>query len=100
LPHGRKDGVKQPERAEDVHLELRAPLREGHVLYRTVLAVTGVVDERVDASGRAEHRPDGRVDRSRVGDVELDRLDSPLREPGEVRPAARRGEDAVAALFP
>jgi hypothetical protein len=93
--HGGQDGLRDGQRAEDVDVELGAPLRERDLFDGPVLRIAGVVDEDVEAAGAGEHRPDRRGDGRGVGHVEGQRRKAVPVEPREVVFLAGGGENAV-----
>ena len=75
-PHVRQHELRQPGKAEDIDLQLPAGLLQRHVLDGAERAVTGVVDQHVDASLGLHDRGDTGRHRSLVGHVETQRDDA------------------------
>jgi len=95
--HRREHQLRQTRQAEHVHLELATRLLDRDVLEGTVRAVSGVVDEHVDASLLVHDPIDARLHRGVVGDVHLEHLAPGCREVRHPVHPTRSGVDHPAA---
>jgi hypothetical protein len=97
--HVRQDELDQACQAEDVDLDLGARLVHRDVLDGAVGAVTGVVDQDVDAARVADDRVDGRADRVVVGDVEAEDFHSRVLQRGHPLGAPCGAVDGVSRFL-
>ena len=97
----RQRGLRHPQRAEHVRLDLGARLLFGELLDEAEVAVAGVVDDDVQAAEVVVRLLDGGEVGVAVGDVELDRQQRFAVLLGEIVERSRvagRGRYLVAAL--
>ena len=85
LAHCGEDRLSHADLADEVGVHLARDFFVRQILDRSVEAVAGVVEQRVDSSEPRQARFDGRVDRGAVGDVALRDLDLLRIDAGEVR---------------
>jgi hypothetical protein len=101
LAQQRQRGLRDPQRAEQVGLDLSTGLLLGDLLDRPEVAVAGVVDDDVQAAEMLVSLGDGGERRLPVGDIEREReqrvavLDPQVLESARV---AGGGRNAIAAL--
>ncbi len=100
-PQERQRGLRHPQRAEHVGLDLVARLGLGQLLDEAEVAVAGVVDDDVEPAEVVVGLLDGGEVGVAIGHVELDRQQRVAVLLGEVvqrRGVARGGRDLVAAF--